>query len=326
MLVAVAYHYIRPRFDHPYPGIHGITPAQFEAQLKELARLGEFVSAGQLRDAVRGTANLPAAALFVTFDDGLMEQFEHALPVLDRLGIPAVFFVNTAPIADQSVLAVHKIHLLRASMAPPDFVALLKAQAQHRGIRLPSMPSAADSTAVYPYDSPEAAGLKYLLNFQLQDAQRNDLVAACFTERFGAAESSISATLYMGRSHVRALADRGYLGTHGHAHVPLGLIPSDAMRADLAISLDLLTRWGGSRPFALGYPYGTEASCTSEVGAGAFALGVELGFTMERAGNQDLRAPLYLGRYDCNDLPGGKRPRFTRAHRLGDVAHAGWGR
>ena len=31
MLIAVNYHYVRPVFDLPYPGIHGITPATFES-------------------------------------------------------------------------------------------------------------------------------------------------------------------------------------------------------------------------------------------------------------------------------------------------------
>jgi hypothetical protein len=35
---------------------------------------------------------------------------------------------------------------------------------------------------------------------------------------------------------------------------------------------------------------------------------VELAFTMERAANVELAAPLFLGRFDTNDLPGGKSP------------------
>jgi hypothetical protein len=38
----------------------------------------------------------------------------------------------------------------------------------------------------------------------------------------------------------------------------------------------------------------------------AARLGFEFAFTMERAANPDLRKPLFLARFDNNDLPGGK--------------------
>src|SRR5205807_2449139 len=96
-LIAVNYHYVRPQYAQSFPGIHGITPAILETQLQLLGRVGEFVGASRIWDAVRGDAPLPPRALLVTFDDGLREQVDNALPILDRLGIPAVYFVNTCP-------------------------------------------------------------------------------------------------------------------------------------------------------------------------------------------------------------------------------------
>ncbi|MFN6204671.1 MAG: hypothetical protein ACK496_19660, partial [Acidobacteriota bacterium] len=46
-------------------------------------------------------------------DDGLREQYEQAWPRLCRLGIPAIFFANTRPIAEKRLLDVHKIQLVR---------------------------------------------------------------------------------------------------------------------------------------------------------------------------------------------------------------------
>jgi peptidoglycan/xylan/chitin deacetylase (PgdA/CDA1 family) len=163
MLIVVTYHYVRPRFEHRFPGIHGVTPATLEAQLRTLATSGEFVSLSQLHDAVRGNASLPAHALFVTFDDGLREQIEHALPVLDRLGIPAAFFVSTWPIAHHAVSTVHKIHLLRAHTPPVEFMALVSAQARRQGLEL-QPGDAAEAASSYPWHAPDEAQLKHLLN------------------------------------------------------------------------------------------------------------------------------------------------------------------
>jgi hypothetical protein len=62
MLIAVNYHYVRPSFDEPYPGIHGVTPAQLDSQLRQLGEAGEFVSGEDVRRAVLGPTELPARA------------------------------------------------------------------------------------------------------------------------------------------------------------------------------------------------------------------------------------------------------------------------
>jgi hypothetical protein len=74
MLVAVNFHYVRPTFSGPYPGIHGVTPGALEAQLRVLGALGEFVSGEEIRPAVEDRAALPERALLVTFDDGARDR------------------------------------------------------------------------------------------------------------------------------------------------------------------------------------------------------------------------------------------------------------
>jgi peptidoglycan/xylan/chitin deacetylase (PgdA/CDA1 family) len=43
--------------------------------------------------AMSGLADTPPGCLLLTFDDGLLSQYQNALPVLSELGLPAVFFV-----------------------------------------------------------------------------------------------------------------------------------------------------------------------------------------------------------------------------------------
>mgnify|MGYP003704486945 CR=1 FL=1 len=56
--------------------------------------------------------------------------------VLQRLDVPAVFFVNTHPIASTSVTTVHKIHLLRSQMPTAAFVPLVDRMAAAIGLTL----------------------------------------------------------------------------------------------------------------------------------------------------------------------------------------------
>jgi len=47
---------------------------------------------------------------------------------------------------------------------------------------------------------------------------------------------------------------------------------------------------------------------------------------MERAGNPDLARPLYLARFDCNDLPGGKHAQVGIGDMFKGVPPAAWHR
>ncbi len=188
MLIGVNFHYIRPSFEYPYPGIHGVSPQAFAAQLKLLRQFGTFISGPQLQAAIEGTGSLPDRAMIVTFDDGLREQFDHAWPILRELGIPAMFFVSTLPIATGTIAAVHQIHLVRANLAPEEFETRLREKAASRGIALAGDTDPAAAARHYIYDTPAAAQLKYLLNFSLPPAERDAIVTEIFAEMYPGAK------------------------------------------------------------------------------------------------------------------------------------------
>ena len=326
MLIVATYHYVRPSFDFLHAGIHGITPSALETQLCLLNTLGEFVSAQQVLAAARGDGPLPERALLVTFDDGLREQVDWALPVLDRIGVPALFFVNTWPIANRAVSTVHKIHFLRAHLAPAELSALLHAEARRHNVEVRLGIDPADAAVKYPWDAPESAQLKYFLNHQLAHEVRDALIAPCFHQVFGENEAAISSKLYMSVEQLRTLGARGYLGTHGDQHLPLGRLSWAAAHENVRLSLDALAHWTGVRPFALSYPFGSPEASSAAAGAAAAAAGVQLAFTMERTANVDLSQPLHLARFDCNDLPGGSQPCFAVESLFEAIPAARWHR
>lgn len=69
-------------------------PEQFRAQLEGLLDGGLTpVSFEHLVAAIEGWAELPDRSFVVSFDDGWLDQLDGALPVLQALRVPAVFFV-----------------------------------------------------------------------------------------------------------------------------------------------------------------------------------------------------------------------------------------
>ena len=62
-----------------------------------MAALRRYCHPVPLIEGVRGlaTGSLPDRAVTVTFDDGYADNAEVALPILQRHGVPATFFVAT---------------------------------------------------------------------------------------------------------------------------------------------------------------------------------------------------------------------------------------
>jgi peptidoglycan/xylan/chitin deacetylase (PgdA/CDA1 family) len=98
------YHRVLPREtiarDHVEPGMV-VTPETFS---RHLGWLKDGYSVLPLEEIVarqeRG-APLPARACAITFDDGWRDNLEHALPALERHGLPATIFVVTERVGSQ---------------------------------------------------------------------------------------------------------------------------------------------------------------------------------------------------------------------------------
>src|SRR4029079_2845195 len=127
------------------------------------------------------------------------------------MGIPALFFINTHPIATKTVSSVHKIHLVRAHRAPEDFVNDLFRLAKERGIEL-SAEMGDEAVTHYKYDSPQAAKLKYMLNFSLAPQARDAIIEQMFDEIFSEGEAAWSERLYMSPEQIAELAKHGCIG------------------------------------------------------------------------------------------------------------------
>ena len=72
----------------------GLTPEAFEAQMTALAGGGyEVLSLGEVLQVVVGERPSSPKAVALTFDDGYRGLLDHALPVLERFGFRATFFL-----------------------------------------------------------------------------------------------------------------------------------------------------------------------------------------------------------------------------------------
>ncbi len=324
MLAAANFHYIRDDFTAPYPSIFGLTPRQFENQLDALAKSATFFSASDIIDVINGKKVLPERAWVITYDDGLREQYDLAWSILQRKGIPGIFYINTGPIENQNIVTTHKIHLLRSKVAPDVLFKAVNESIVRHGIKA-EMPTAEKANSVYKYDTGEAARLKYFLNFVLSPQDCETVIDDCFP-LYGEDEEKISRDLYMTKDMLADLGKAGVLGCHGHAHLPLGLLPKHEAKADITDAIQKIKQWTGHDVPTFSYPYGSLDACAPSLADNFKGTNVKFAFTMERAINRTLDMPFYLSRFACNDVPGGSSFKGTANEFWAREAAAQWHR
>jgi peptidoglycan/xylan/chitin deacetylase (PgdA/CDA1 family) len=72
-----------------------ISRRRFDAQMEDLAANHPVVSMEEIAAAYRGEFDLPQDAVAVTFDDGFLNNYTEAWPVLEKHGIPATIYIAT---------------------------------------------------------------------------------------------------------------------------------------------------------------------------------------------------------------------------------------
>lgn len=300
MLSVSNYHYIREDFTNKYPSIFGVTPQVFEKQLLLLKNEGDFIKTSDLKVNYNEILYSKDNYFLITFDDGLKEQYNYALPILDKLGIDAFFFVNSINSEKKIISIVHKIHLLRSSLSPKQFLNHLF---NFKEINVLNSEKKTMHEC-YRFDDKKSAELKYILNFKMEFIERELFINNLFKLYFD--DEEIFKSLYMSEKELIDMADRGYLGSHSHSHLPLGLLSQNDIKYELQHSKRYLEDLTDTPIDVISYPYGTAEACTENVTNIAKEIGYKIGFTTKIGSNKGLNNLLSLNRFDCNDLPGGK--------------------
>lgn len=303
MLFVSNYHYIRNNFESKYPSIFGLTPKMFKRQLLKLKEMGTFVHPDELLTNSEEIFESPQKYFLVTFDDGLKEQYDLALPILEQLEVPALFFVNSLNFMEKKVSLVHKIHLLR-SVVSTDYIL-----ENLYDLKL-TLLEKDKATSHYNYDTEQNALLKYILNFKLSHEQQISFIDTLFPNFFD--EKKVVDDLYMNEHQLRVIADSGWLGSHTHSHLSLGGQTEEVIKKELTISKQYLENLTNNEISFVSYPYGNKDACKEPVPKHAEEAGYKVGFTMQRGVNTSKEHMLTLKRFDCNDLPTGKNEEAFR--------------
>ncbi len=283
-LLVINYHRVGDAEATPYdPAVFSATAEEFQAQMEFIARHLEPVTLPEalaLMEAPGNGAEHRCRAL-VTFDDGYLDNYEIAVPILRRVGLAAVFFVPT------SFIGSHALPWW-------DEIAYLVKSARQRRFAL-------------SYPEPEqfdieASGLREVLRRVLNlykvpgmlDSDRfiAELEAACEGKR---PTASGAERCFVNWDEVRSMAGAGMaIGAHTHTHRLLGRLPADEQLAELAGCRRILRDQGGVEADTIAYPVGLRTSFTAETKSIAQQAGYRAGFSFYGGVNR----PGQIDRFD----------------------------
>lgn len=308
------YHYTRDLAHSSYPRIKGLDRALFEQQLQFFST---HFSAVTMQDVIKavyakdGSFTLPENPLLLTFDDGFIDNFTVAFPLLKKYGMQGSFFIPGKAVSGRAVLDVHKIHFVLACAASAELVqddifALLdeaRTQAAYRDIPrnelLYERYAAANANR---FDDARIVFCKNILQSAVPEALRNEMTSRLFAKYVGRDEESFARELYMDYDQIRCLQQNGmFIGVHGYAHYALGASSTGQMQADIDKALLAMADFIDRDAWVMNYPYG---SYSTELIGYIQPKGCVLGLTTD-VGKADLGFGnrFTLQRLDCNDFP-----------------------
>ena len=117
-LHVVMYHYVRDLKNSRYPDIKGMDYQLFKEQIAFFKKNFNIVTMQDVITAWNKESKddiLPPNALLLTFDDGYIDNYTVAFPILMENHIQGSFFIPGKTFNENVLLDVNKVHFLLAS-------------------------------------------------------------------------------------------------------------------------------------------------------------------------------------------------------------------
>lgn len=113
-LTILAYHRVLD-FDDSFPfdiELISARPDQFEEQLRYIKEYYNPLTMDQLCELHKNKSDLPEKSIVITFDDGFIDNYKNAFPLLKKYNIPATIFLSTGYMDSDSTFWFDKLAYL----------------------------------------------------------------------------------------------------------------------------------------------------------------------------------------------------------------------
>lgn len=235
-LSILIFHRVLPNPDPLFPS--EATVESFDAQMGVLKSLFNVLPLPEAVERLQA-GTLPARAAAITFDDGYADNLIHALPILQKHGLHATFFIATAYLNGGRMFNDTVIESIRRSP---------HAQLNLSDLGLGTHDLGSDAAKV------EAIG-KILPQVKYQPLDARDTTVAEITARAGV--DRLPDDLMMTTAQLKQLHAAGMeIGGHTHRHPILAKLDETEAQAEIAAGKAWLEETLGDRVRLFAYPNG----------------------------------------------------------------------
>ncbi len=240
-----------------HDGLIEVSPRDFQAHLEWIGRRAEFVSECQVRNLARGGK----PKILLTFDDGYHDSHDVIMPILERLGIPGIFFVTPGMLDNRILGPWDRIAFLVKKFTGKSFRFRGREFSLAQGARSVYLALGQWSLSGLPDRSEEfVSELATTLGVELPTVKQ------------------MSAEL-LTWDQVRRLRDRGFrIGGHGFSHHMLSTLTLDQQAEEIFQSKARLNQ-EGFKPVSFAFPFGSPETYSWETREAALAAGFEYVFS-----------------------------------------------
>lgn len=241
--------------------VFGPTRSELKLHFHWLRQNMEVLSEDDLLQIVSGVVRPPGRAALITFDDGYIDNYTLAYPLLLDYRLPAIFFIPTKAMEERTI-------------GWWDYVAYLLKKTKHETIVF-------EGREISPKDKLQQA-MHYVLSFI--DYNRKDigellvdLCAACEVELPGA---EMQDKELMSWNHLREVSKHGIsIGAHTHSHNILSSSDLDSQKNELLCSKQIIEKQIDIKVRSMSYPVGNRHHFTEETKELAAECGYKLAFS-----------------------------------------------
>lgn len=199
-------------------------------------------------------SKLSGPSVVVTFDDGYADNVREALPVLEKVGVPATFFISTGSL--ESMCEFWWDELERIILAGRECRSSFELRDQNLGKTWPTG-NCAERNAMYQ----EMHSLIKTLDVARRDDWLRQLRAWG-----GLAEEGRSTHRTMTINELQKLSASGAatIGAHTVSHTPLAMLSSEEQQQEIVESRRQLEELTGRKVTVFSYPFGGKDDYTSD--------------------------------------------------------------
>jgi peptidoglycan/xylan/chitin deacetylase (PgdA/CDA1 family) len=280
-------------------GVFSCSAERFREHIRLLRERFDIIDLARLSHALQRARPRRPLAL-ITFDDGYIDNYLLALPILKELGATAAFFIPTKfiggsqlPWWDEIAWSLRNASAGRISLAG-------------RKEEFDLAPGVIDRTIMTLLEFVK------LRRHMPMDEQVAEVSEACKPK---GSVASAGAGLFVNEAQIGDMRRAGMdIGSHTHTHRILSHLDPKAQKDELATSKEILESLLAEPVYTVAYPVGAPGSYGPETCRIAASLGYNLGFNFIAGANRlPNKRPLDLNRFAVEEDAGPARLKATVA-------------